>query len=162
MPGSSSGRALVVGLGSPDRSDDAAGLEAVRLLALLAPPDVRVAALPGREADLLDLWTGAPLAVVIDAVSSGAPPGTVHRLDALGDVLPVSPPHPSSHGLGLGEIIALGKVLGQLPDRLVVVGIEAARFGPGRGLSAPVRRGVLRALEVTLLELHTLAMLSSR
>ncbi|MDP2529656.1 MAG: hydrogenase maturation protease [Candidatus Palauibacterales bacterium] len=147
--------AIVVGLGSPDRRDDAAGLEAVRLLAPLVPPDVRVAALPGRETELLDLWTGAPLAVVIDAVLSGAAPGTVHRLDGFIDALPGSPPHPSSHDLGLPDIVELGRALGRLPARLLILGIEAGTVAHGPGLSPPVRIGVERAVRIALAEVAT-------
>ena len=157
---------IVVGLGTEDRRDDAAGLEAVRLLGSLAPPQVRIAALPARSIDLLDLWTGAPLAVVIDAAVSGAPPGSVHRLEGLAGTptaqLRFSPRHPSSHELALPDVLELGRALGQLPDRLVILGVEAAHLGPGHGLSAAARAGVLRAVEIALAEIESLASAPSR
>jgi hydrogenase maturation protease len=158
-------RPLVAGLGTEDRRDDGAGLEAARLLTRLAPPEARVALLPGRATDLLDLWTGVPLAIVLDAAVSGAPPGSVHRLEVLaGELpaeLPASPHVPSSHELRLPEVLELGRVLGQLPVRLVLLGIEAARWDHGRGLSDAVRAGVLRAVEVALAELESLPSPSS-
>jgi hydrogenase maturation protease len=64
----------------------------------------------------------AAAAVIVDAVRSGAEPGTLHRLTRL-DQLPAASPA-SSHGLGLAEALALGERLGQLPP-WVVIGVEA-------------------------------------
>ena len=36
----------------------------------------------GEPVDLIEEWAGADAVIVVDAVSSGAPPGTIHRLDA--------------------------------------------------------------------------------
>jgi len=44
----------------------------------------------------------------------------------------------SSHGLGVLEAIELGRVLGMLPDRLVVYGIVGRDFQHGQGLSPEV------------------------
>jgi hydrogenase maturation protease len=70
-------RALVIGLGNASRRDDGAGLlvaQAVRARGV-AGVDVRLNA--ADTAALLEAWEGARLAVVVDAVSSGAAPGTV-------------------------------------------------------------------------------------
>ena len=144
-------RAVVAGLGAEDRGDDAAGLEAARLLSWFAPGGVRVHALAGgRTTDLLELWEGVPLAVVVDAAVSGAPPGTVHRLDGLAAPLPPSPDRSSTHGLSVADVIELGRALGRLPERLLVLGIEAGDVDPGRGLTPPVRAGVQRAVRAVL------------
>ena len=146
--------ALVIGLGSADRGDDAAGLEAARILARVAPPGTAVRALPGRETTLLDVWKEAPLVIVIDAVISGAAPGTVHVVDASKDRLRLGTPPGSSHAFGLAEVIELGRALGQLPERLVIVGIEAADCGAGAPVSAPVRAGVHTAVRCVLEEIE--------
>jgi len=144
-------RAVVAGLGAEDRGDDAAGLEVARLLSWFAPDGVRVYALPGgRTADLLEVWEGAPLAVVVDAAVSGAPPGTVHRLDGLAGSLLPPPDRSSTHGLTVADVIELGRALGRLPERLLVFGIEAGQVDPGRGLTPPVRAGVQRAVRDVL------------
>ncbi|MGA8248276.1 MAG: hypothetical protein WB797_15335, partial [Nocardioides sp.] len=60
---------LVVGLGQPDRGDDAVGPEVARAVATRGLPGVRVLE---REdpADLLDTWRGHDLVVLVDAVRS--------------------------------------------------------------------------------------------
>lgn len=82
---------------------------------------------------------GADSIWLIDAAQSGAPPGTIHRIDCATDVsLPRSPA--SSHGFGVAEAIGLARVLGTLPRRCIVYAIEAADFTPGAPLSPAVAR----------------------
>jgi hydrogenase maturation protease len=135
------GRAdLIAGVGNDWRGDDAAGLVAARRLRERLP-GVRVIEVASDAAALLDAWDGVGLAIVIDAVRSGAPPGTIHRLD--GDPGP-SPALRlgSTHAIGLAEAIELGRALDRLPARLEIYGIEGARFEAGAGLTPVVARAV--------------------
>jgi hydrogenase maturation protease len=126
---------VVIGVGNAARGDDAAGLIAARRLGGLEHEGDPVA--------LLDVWRGAELAVVIDAVSSGAEPGTVHRFDATAEPLPAHLRGSSStHALGLAEAIELGRALGRLPARLIVYGIEGERFEAGTELTPAVAAAV--------------------
>jgi hydrogenase maturation protease len=127
---------LVVGLGNPDRGDDAAGILTVRRLR-------------GRRrveevtdcSTLLHLWEDEPDVTVIDATVSDAEPGTVRRFDGLSDNLP-SGPHRSTHSLGLAEVIELARALDRLPARLTIYGIEASSFRHGEPLSPGVELAV--------------------
>ena len=132
--------ALVIGLGAADRGDDAvggvvAGAVAVRLsgITVVAHED---------PTGLLDVWAGHSPVVVVDAVRTGAPPGTVHRLETVTDALPIRPGHAGTHALGLAEMVELGRALGRLPERLVIVAIEAERFDHGAPLSPAVAAAV--------------------
>ena len=159
-------RVLVVGLGSPDRGDDAVGPWS-------RPPS------PGRSSsagcagvhvvehedptaliDLLDpdgpraAWDAV---VVIDAVRSGAAPGTVTVLEvgpggqdlaSLGARLDPGPA--GTHGFGLAGAIELARALDRLPARVVVVGVEAVGFEHGAPLSAPVLAAIPRATDAAL------------
>jgi hydrogenase maturation protease len=135
---------LVIGIGNAWRRDDAAGLEVARRLRALAPAGVSIDEREGEPAGLLDAWDGAESAMIVDAVSSEAPPGTVHRFDAVSAPLPARTFAHSTHALGLAEAIELGRALGRLPERLVVYGIEGERFDAGAGLSPAVERAVDR------------------
>ncbi|MDY6955972.1 MAG: hydrogenase maturation protease [Pseudomonadota bacterium] len=134
--------ALVVGLGTPERRDDGVGLIVVERLQEDAPAGVVIRSLPRQALDLLSLWARFERVWVVDAIQSGAPAGTCHR---------VQPPLPASafgrgahstHGLGLAESIALAESLGVLPAHLVVYGIEAGSVTPGEGLTPPVAAAV--------------------
>jgi hydrogenase maturation protease len=131
---------LVVGIGNAMRGDDGAGLEVVRRLREGGPvTGVTVCTLEGEGIGLLDAWEGASAVVLVDTVQSGSAPGTVHRLDAAAKSLPGGLRTSSStHAVGVADAIELARVLGRLPARLVVYGIEGERFDAGAALSAPV------------------------
>ncbi len=87
----------------------------------------------GEPVGLIEEWTGADEVIVVDAVSSGAPPGTIHRLDPLAEPIPAALSQGSTHAFGLAETIELARALDRLPRRLTVYGIEGERFAAGRG-----------------------------
>src|SRR4051812_21206627 len=131
----------VVGVGNDWRGDDAAGLAAARRLrpTLAGIPVVEV---DGDPASLLDAWSGARHAIVIDAVRSGAPPGTIHRLDLAAGTVRAGPWCGSTHGLGVADAVELARALDRLPARVELYGIEAGGFETGTGLTPPVARAV--------------------
>ena len=100
----------------------------------------------GGTTALMEAWQGEPVVVVVDAMSSGAPAGTVRRLDASRGPLNVELFRGSSHGLGLAEAVELARSLGQLPPSLVIFGIEGTNFGPGTRISYPVECAVREAV----------------
>lgn len=133
---------LVVGLGTPERCDDGVGLVVAEALRAVAHPAVAIHLLPRQALELLTLWEGCRQVWVVDAVHSGAPPGTCHRLEPAAQPWPAHWQGGSTHGLGLAEGIALAESLGVLPTHLVVYGVEGANFGMGEGLSPEVAAAV--------------------
>lgn len=129
---------LVIGLGNDYRRDDAVGRIVARRLKENAGDRFRIAEGSGEGAALIDAWKEADLAIVIDAVHSGARPGTIHRLDATREAIPSNFFHYSTHAFSIAEAIELARALGQLPARLVVYGIEGRNFESGIGLSPEV------------------------
>jgi hydrogenase maturation protease len=72
--------------------------------------------------------------VFLDAVSSGAPAGMVHRLDAE-EAFPSGGAPTSLHHLGLRETLGLARALGR-NFSAVVLGVECEAIGPGWELTA--------------------------
>ena len=142
----------VIGIGNPLRGDDAIGLLVARRVRELVDPEVEVMELEGEPARLIDAWQGAGLAVVVDAVKTGAPQGTVIRIDATADPLPPSVSASSTHALGLGEAIEIARALDRLPGHLIVFGIEGSGFQPGSDLSGAVAAAIEPAAEAVLRE----------
>jgi len=148
-------RLLVVGLGSPDRGDDAVGPVVARRFAALALPGIRVIE---REdpTSLIDLWGGYDVAVVIDAVRSTGVPGSLVVLESGGDAGPLPEDawartgRGGTHAFGLAASVELSRALDRLPRRVVLVGILAAGFEPGEGLSQPVDAAVGRAVDAVV------------
>ena len=136
-------RPLVVGVGNSLRRDDGAGPHVARALARLG---WETRELPGDGAELLDLFDGRDAVVVVDALASGAAPGTVTRIDAAQTPLPPGRFRGSSHLFGLAEAVETARALGRLPESLVVYGIEGADFAFGEGLTDAVAAGCDRAI----------------
>lgn len=140
---------VVAGLGSPYRHDDAVG-PAVAAAVAAAVPGLAVAAPLGEPLDLLGRIDGAELAVVVDAVRSGAAPGTVTVI-TLADTPGHGGPAPTSgHGLGLADVVRLARALDRAPRRVVLVTVEGVRFDAGVGLSPAVVAAVEPATEAVL------------
>jgi hydrogenase maturation protease len=133
---------VVIGVGNEFRRDDGAGPAVITRLRDLAPPSVRLVITDGEPARLVEAWTGAALAVVVDAVRAAPPePGKVHRF-VVGRPRAATGGGASSHGLGLDDAIALATALDRMPGRLIVHAIEAADLTQGPGLSPPVAAAV--------------------
>lgn len=144
---------LVIGIGNAYRSDDAAGLIAARRLRKQMSECGSVIEHTGDGAALMELWKDADSVVVIDAVLSGAAPGTVSRFDAALRPLPASMFRDSTHAFGLAEAVELSRALKQLPRRLIVYGVEAKNFEAGTNLSPAIEFALPTVVERVLQEL---------
>lgn len=136
---------LVVGLGSPDRDDDAVGYQVVRKVRELGIPGVRVVE-RDEPLGLLDCWGDADTVVIVDAVLTGRPPGSVVVVDVTDRPLPpwreVGTPT-----VGLGPVVELARSLSRLPGRTVIIGVEADPRAPvGEPPSPPILATASRAV----------------
>jgi hydrogenase maturation protease len=148
-------KALVIGIGNEHRADDAFGLFVVRRLAGNLPDSVITIEHSGEGASLMGLWSGYSNVILIDAVCSGAAPGTVYRLDASADKIPARFFHYSTHEFGLAEAVEMARVLNQLPPTLVVFGVEGTRFDLGEPLSREVKDQIDAVVDSILSELDS-------
>ena len=130
----------IIGIGNPDRGDDAAGLLVARRLKHAGMAEV--VEMDGRIDALLEAFDGVEAAYVVDAAMFGGAEGAVLRLDAADGALPVELDGYSTHGLGLAQGIELARVLKRLPRRCVVFAIQAGSFAQGEGLSRAVAAAV--------------------
>jgi hydrogenase maturation protease len=146
---------LVIGVGNAYRGDDGAGIAVARKLAAQRLPGVRVMEMNGEGTSLVEAWKDAPSVLLVDAVSSGAVPGTIHRFEAQAGPLPTELKHHSSHSIGVAEAVEVARALGRLPPRLVIYGVEGRLFNPGQGLSPEVERAVEEVASRLISELRT-------
>ena len=164
--------AVLIGIGNPYRRDDGIGPALVTAIGQLGPPGVSLIISDGEPSQLLDAWSGAPLAVVVDAVLCDVPaPGRIHRTmldpasgqlsggsladagDAAADAGGTSAGAASTHALGIPDAVRLAGALGRAPRRLVVFAVEAADIGFGPGLAPPVAACLPELIQVVLAEL---------
>lgn len=137
-PESGSRGIIVIGIGNPFRRDDGVGPAVAERLRAQRLPGVRLAVSGGDAADLIELWDRARLAVVVGALwTDAATPGRIHRLAVSGE-RPTRGTGEGAPSMAFGEAVALARVLGRLPERLVLFAVEAGDLGFGPGLSPAV------------------------
>lgn len=141
---------LLIGLGNADRGDDGVGIAVVRRVAELAADGVAVVE-SDDPASLIDIWSEVERAVVVDAVKSDRPAGTVFTLDVTETPLPADGwSKGGTHSLGLAAAVELSRALGRLPRRLLVVGVEVDGLAAGAELSPAVLASVDAATEAAM------------
>ena len=144
---------LVLGLGNPLLGDDGAGLLLLSDLqreALDLDWGERVEYVDGGTQGLMLLGrvAGSPALLILDAVSLGAAPGTVHVLRNV-EALGLDSHHSrTAHEGNAGELLAAALLLGECPERFFVVGIEPKpeNVKTGIGVSEPVRAALRPAV----------------
>jgi len=137
-------RMLIIGLGNPDRGDDTAGILVARRLRECGIDAVEHT---GATLNLLDLWTASDPVIVIDAVMSGAAPGSIQVWDPSKIRIKNILFRASTHEFSLADTIELGRTLNRLPAWMRIYGIEAARFETGAQPSPEILSAVERAAE---------------
>jgi hydrogenase maturation protease len=147
---------VVIGIGNEYRRDDGVGLAVADRLRDRVPTGVEVVVSEQEPSRLIDAWQGADLALVVDAVESGASPGTLHRFDVAAEAIPARVFRSSTHAFGVGDAVELSRALGTLPGRVVVYGIEGGEFCAGEGLTAAVEAAVEPAALAVLDDLERL------
>jgi len=140
-------RILVAGIGNIFLGDDAFGVEVVRRLAARPlPPGVEARDFGIRGLDLAwSLQDGYDAVILVDAVSRGEPPGTLHILEPEAG-LPAACLEP--HQLDPARVLQLVRAQGGRLPLLRLVGCEPGTFEPGQELSDPVRAAVDGAVGV--------------
>lgn len=140
------GLPVVVGVGHPDRHDDAVGLAVLDhlggrgLAATLVGCD-------GESSAVVELWRDRRLAILVDAVrAEPAHPGRVHRLVVhrpTGERVRAA----RLDGTDLGTALELARATGGEPERLIVFAVETGDTRDGRGLSPAVAAAARRVAD---------------
>lgn len=139
MSGKADKKALVLGVGNILMGDEGLGVRAVGYFesSYCLPPEVKC--LDGGTAgvNLLSVLKDYTHLIVIDAIASQDPPGTIRRFGPQElDKLP--PTRSSAHFLGVKDLLALAEFEGY-GLRPVVIGVVPKDLSPGLGLSELIK-----------------------
>ncbi len=120
-------KTLILGLGNPLISDDSVGLRVAKEVAprLEDRDDVEVGEDYWGGLRLMERMVDFDRAIVVDAICTGAAPGTIHRLET-GSI--ATQKSASAHDVNLPTALELGRQSGaHLPrdEDIVLIGIEA-------------------------------------
>lgn len=147
---------LLIGVGNEWRSDDGIGPNVVRHIQKLSIPGVQVVYENRDGISLDETWRGWSKVIVVDAMCSGSEPGTMVRIHANHTPLKPGVFPQSVHAFGLSEAVELARIMGEMPQNLVVFGIEGREFGYGTILSPDVQMAVQTATTHILDEIESL------
>jgi len=146
--------ALILGVGNVLLGDEGIGVRVVEELEnrFLFPEEVMV--LDGGTAgiELLRYIEGRDLLIIIDAMRAGLAPGTVFRVEGE-EVGRRFMTRISPHQIGLSDLLAAGLLTGQIPERVVLFGVEPEQLATGIALSACVEASLEKILGAILEEL---------
>jgi hydrogenase maturation protease len=148
--------ALVIGIGNEYRSDDGIGLLIAREIYKKQLPFVIVKEESGEGASLMDAWQGFERVTLIDAVSSGAQPGKIVRIDANKEQVLVKYFHYSTHAFSVAEAVELARSMNSLPSELIIYGIEGSNFAAGVSITPIIREKADRVIEQIVEEVDVL------
>jgi hydrogenase maturation protease len=154
--------AVVIGVGNVLLRDDGAGVRVVEAMRALAaydptalPVDTRLVDGGTLGLDLLRIVQGARSLLLLDAVDLDLPVGTIRVLRGDGIVAAGGRWGGAAEG-GVGELLAVARLMGWLPDPVALVGIQVADTGFGIGLSEAVEAALPLAVETARRELRDL------
>ena len=131
----------IIGVGSPFGDDRLGWIVAEQLKALpiclskKGKIDISILDRPGTA--LISQWKDVDAVILIDAIRSGASPGTLHILSA--DDIDENTQLTSSHGFGVASTMALARTLDELPQYFYLCGIEIDPTNLGEDLGLSVR-----------------------
>lgn len=137
----------ILGIGSPF-GDDQAGWRVAEFLKqeLFSDPLLTIESHDRPGVRLIELMNNASTVFLIDAVKSGALPGTIHRLknNEIYDLNTMI----STHDMGVAQALELGRSLNALPEHIILYGIEIDSVEWNVVISAPVARSIKNVVEL--------------
>lgn len=139
LPEHSEKSVLVLGIGNLVMSDDGAGVHVVRKLleTYRFPENVKVVDGGTLGLDLLPMLENVTNLILVDAVNTGAPPGTLVRM--YGEELPIAlETKVSPHQMGLKDLLAVSELMGHKPCEMVLIGVQAGSVEMGTEMTAEV------------------------
>lgn len=75
--------------------------------------------------DLIGIWAGSPIVVIIEAKRDGASPGTLRRYDLTDASVGVA----ASRSVGVAEVLAVARALDQAPQQTILLSITVGPVG---------------------------------
>lgn len=136
----------VFGIGSPF-GDDQVGWKVIELLKQqlfirqLSSDFLQLECCDRPGIRLIEMMRNANSVFLIDAMKSGAAPGTLKRYQNA--EIDSSHGYLSTHGIGITETLQLGRALNDLPKQIILYGIEIGEITSETNLSVAVEQAAI-------------------
>ncbi|CAG4883083.1 maturation element for hydrogenase 2 [Georgfuchsia toluolica] len=147
-------RVVVLGIGNTILSDEGAGVHAAAALeaAYELPDNVEVIDGGTAGMELLGPLSDTDFLVVLDAVKAGRTPGTLVKLS--GKEVPIFfRAKLSPHQVSICDVLASLEFAGNLPGRIVLIGIEPENLELGTDLTPTVAARISEMVSMAVQEL---------
>lgn len=146
---------LVLGLGNLVHCDDGAGIHAIHRLQKDVRVPTGVVLIDGgtQGLSLLPHISGFRRMLVIDAVDAGETPGTLLRLE--GHALANMPGKASVHQMGFSDLMVAMRLLGDVPEEVVVLGVQPQSTEWSAELTPPVAKTMDALIDAAISQLRS-------
>ncbi|ADG81147.1 hydrogenase maturation protease [Thermincola potens JR] len=145
---------VVLGVGNILLQDEGVGIHVIQALQKMSLPE-NVDVIEGGTAglELLPLIEDYSHMIVVDAVNAGEKPGTLFRFkpdDVTGFPGNIET---SVHQLGLLEVLQMGKLIGKLPDT-VIIAVQPKSFDWGMELTPELQAKMPQIIDLVFKEIE--------
>jgi hydrogenase maturation protease len=132
-------RTAVLGVGNILLSDDGVGVRVIEALRDGYTFSGEMECIDGGTMglDLLPFIEGKKRLLIVDAVNTGRPPGTLIRIEN-GDIPKFLGQKLSVHQIGLPEMLSAAALMSILPEEICLIGMQPGRLATGLDLSGVV------------------------
>jgi hydrogenase maturation protease len=136
-------------------SDDGIGVRAVQAIQerFLCSPEVTLLDGGTLGLDLLPKLEGVDRLLVVDAVDTGAEPGSLVRLTG-GEIPIAMATKLSPHQMGLKDLLTVAELVGHLPGEMVLWGVQPENLDMDMSLSPRVAASLDALIAVIIKELE--------
>lgn len=141
-------RKVVLGLGNILNRDEGLGIQALRLLDAQSGDFPEFEFLDGGVLglNLLMIVEECSHLLILDSIDAKKPAGTVIYLEK--DQIPLyAGVKMSQHQVTFQEVLGLANIRGNLPENIILIGIQPEDLSIGLGLSASVENALPRVIE---------------
>jgi len=104
---------------------------------------------------LLPLLEDTEKLLLVDAIRTDDPPGSLVRLEGE-DVLPAVRLRLSPHQVGVADLLDSARLLGTMPDKVILIGLVPESIGLGFGLTERIAAALPTLTEAILKEAESL------
>lgn len=147
---------LVLGVGNLLMKDEGVGVHAaLKLLHMPLPPFVEIIDGGTAGLDLLSYLENREKVIIIDAVQTNEPPGTIFRLtpDNIGSL--AREKQFSLHQPGVAELLRIAQTIGLSLPEVVILAVQPADISIGTDLSPSLEEKLPRLIQSVLNEIET-------
>ncbi|MFC2065864.1 hydrogenase maturation protease [Chloroflexota bacterium] len=143
---------VVIGVGNLLLKDEGIGIHAAKALEVLnLPPDVKIID-AGTAPDLIAYTQAGDKLIIIDAARAGGKAGTIYRFQPE-DLAHENGEAMSLHQLGVEQNLRFMSLMGNKPEKVVIIGIEPKEIDWGMELSPELQSVVPEIVKLILKEI---------